>query len=514
MNQDHLGNASKGANDGGKSSLWEPVIGLELHVQLNTKTKLFCSCPNQYGGVANTFVCPVCLAHTGTLPLVNEQAVKKALKISHAIKAKINLTSYFERKGYFYPDLPKAYQISQLNQPICVGGSFSFFVGHGDNGYEKTVEIERIQIEEDAGKLIHAEDGRGTESYVDFNRAGAPLCEIVSKPQIYSAQEAADYMRAWREFLLYLGVSHANMQEGNLRCDANVSLRPRGSDTLGTRTEIKNMNTFKGIEAAINYEIKRQSQLLDKGQEVEQQTLLFDALKKKTFPMRSKEDASDYRYFPDPDLPPLVLDEKMVSAVCAEIEELPREKNKRFCEEYGLSLYDAWLMAHNKLLAKYYEKAIDQAKRRKSTETPDEIKKLAKKVCNWVSTEVLSVLNEKDISIEDFSIAAEQLGDLVGFVEKGDITGKIAKTVFAIMLKTGDSPEKIIKDNNFSVVRDEGLIVKYVDDVMANNPKAVADFRAGNEKILGFLVGQVMKLSKGQADPARLQELLRKRLNS
>ena len=484
---------------------------MELHVQLNTHAKLFCLCPNQYGGEPNEYTCPICLGHPGVLPVVNQQVVKKAIKIAHAIGAKINESSLFERKSYFYPDLPKAYQITQLNRPICVGGAFSFFVGEGEKNYEKTVEIERIQIEEDAGKLVHSEGG-GRESYVDLNRAGSPLCEIVSKPQIHNIAEAVAYFRAWRELLLYLDVSNANMQEGNLRCDVNISMRPHGSSQFGVRAEIKNMNTFKGVEAALNYEVERQTKLLSSGKKVMQQTMLFDVVSKKTVPMREKEDAHDYRYFPDPDLVPLRVTKAEIESIANEIGELPKQKNQRFRDEFGLSVYDAWLMSNNKTLATYYEEVISKVIEEQKGK--DDLKKIAKKACNWISTEVLSAINEKGISIGQFPISASQLGSLISLLDKGIIPGQIAKKVFSIMLESGGHPEEIVKEKGWATVSDDAAILKYVDDILTQFPEAVADFRGGSEKTLGFLIGQAMKLSKGQIDSVKFRELLIKKIRS
>lgn len=491
------------------SHAFEPVIGLELHVQLNTHAKLFCLCPNQYGGEPNQYTCPICLGHPGTLPVVNEEVVKKAVKIARAIGATINETSLFERKSYFYPDLPKAYQITQLHRPICVGGAFSFFVGEGEKNYEKIVEIDRIQIEEDAGKLVHSEEGRG-ESYIDLNRAGSPLCEIVSKPQIHNIAEAVAYFRAWRELLLYLDVSNANMQEGNLRCDVNVSMRPRGSSEMGVRAEIKNMNTFKGIEAALHYEVERQTKLLSSGKKVMQQTMLFDVVSKKTQPMREKEDAHDYRYFPDPDLVPLRVTKEEIESIASEIGELPKEKNQRFRDEFGLSVYDAWLMSNNKALANYYEQVI--AKILEERKSKDDLKKIAKKACNWISTEVLSAINEKNISINDFPVSASQLGRLIFLLDKAVIPVQIAKKVFSIMLDGGGDPEQIVKEKGWATVSDESTILSYVEKIIEQFPQAVSDFRGGSEKTLGFLVGQAMKLSKGQVDSVKFRELLIKKI--
>ncbi len=484
---------------------WEAVIGLEVHAQLKTRTKLFCRCATQFGGDANSNVCPVCLGYPGALPVLNAEAVRMAVCVGLALNSTVNTMSYFERKNYFYPDLPKAYQISQLAHPICSGGKLCIELRdqHGAVTAERAVGIERIQLEEDAGKLMHSEDASVRESYVDLNRTSTPLIEIVSAPELRSAAEAVEYMRSLRTLLLYLAVCDGNMQEGSLRCDANVSIRQRGASALGTRTEIKNMNTFKGVAAAINYEIKRQIGVLERGAAVTQDTMLFDNVLKQTRVMRSKGEARDYRYFPDPDLLPVMVSAENIAALKTALPELPAAKRKRFMRDYGLSAYDSALLTETKALAAYYERALGAAP-----------SGAAKRVANWLTTEVLSVLNEKSITIEAFKIPAEAIGRLVALVEGGTLSGKLAKTTFKEMLSTGEAPDAIVKKQGYQVVADQTKLSQLISKVLSEHPAAAAAYRAGKQQSFGFLVGQVMRATRGQAQPQLVNTLLKQALTA
>ncbi len=479
---------------------WEPTIGLEIHAQLNTKTKLFCSCPNRFGDPANANTCEVCLAHPGVLPSPNEMAIKKAIQLGLAINSKINLVSRFERKNYFYPDNPKAYQVSQLDNPICTGGVITIRVKNKHQDYTKDIHLDRIQIEEDAGKLVHSEDGQTKKSYVDFNRAGTPLLEIVSKAELSSSLEAMEYFKTLHNLLLYLDISDGNMQEGSLRADVNVSLKPAGAKELGIRTEVKNVNSFKNAGEAIEYEIKRQKGILSQGGKVEQETLLFDKKKLITRPMRSKEDAQDYRYFIEPDLLPITLSEQMIKEIKDNLVELPAEKFARFINDYQLSEYDTWVLVSNKFLADYFEGAVKV------------YAQAAKKICNWVSTEILSYLNYHQIDIREFNLESKHLGQLVKLIEEGTISGKIAKTIFPDMVEKNSSPEKIIEEKGIKLVSDSGEIEGIIKGIIDKNPEAVKKFQGGNKKLMGFFVGQVMQATKGQANPKLVNSILGKLL--
>ena len=477
---------------------WEVVIGLEVHCQLNTRTKLFCRCPTSFGEIPNVNTCPVCMGHPGVLPVLNQEALKKAIRAGHALACKVEPFSKFDRKNYFYPDLPKAYQITQYQKPICTKGQVKIAVKEkGKEPYSKSVSVTRIHIEEDAGKLMHSQVAGLYESYVDLNRAGTPLIEIVSEPEMASASEAVAYLQKLKTILQYIGVSDCNMEEGSLRCDANVSLKPRGQEALGNRTEIKNMNTFKGLQAAIEYEIKRQQKVLEAGGTVLTETLLFDAVEKKTRSMRSKEEAHDYRYFPEPDLVPLDLEGSYIAELKDSLPELPDAKNSRFMETYGLSQYDADVLVTEKELADYYEGAVSVC--------PQE----PKKICNWIMTEVLSILNEEVISIGDFSVSPESIGELIKMISVGAITGKIAKDVFPEMVTTGESPQHIVDKRGLKVMSDDLELKGIIEKVVRDNPEVVEKYRSGNNKVFSFFVGQVMKETKGQANPGSVNKLLK-----
>lgn len=473
---------------------WQVVIGLEVHVQVNTITKLFCSCPTKFGMEANLSTCQVCLGYPGVLPCFNEKVLEKAVSAGLALNCEVQEFSQFDRKNYFYPDLPKAYQITQLFHPICLNG----FVTIDSKDENKKIRINRIHIEEDAGKLVHSNVAGIEESYVDLNRAGTPLLEIVSEPDISSSEEAVAYLQSLRSILRYIDVSDCNMQEGSLRCDVNLSVKKQGETTLGNRTEIKNMNTFKGIAAAIKYEKNRQISLLEKSEKVVQQTLLWDNEAKKTKAMRSKENLNDYRYFPDPDLPPVFISIENVKKSKEDLVELPNEKQQRFQKQYNLSEYDAKVLTNDKELSFYFEDAVQHSQGR------------AKKVANWISTEVLSYLNENLIEIKDFSVSSKEIGALVLMMEEGKITGKIAKDIFPMMIESGKTAEEIVILKGINVVSNEEEIEKILQKVIDENPESVAKYKNGQDRILGFFVGQVMKETKGQANPKVVNEIFKK----
>ena len=489
---------------------WEAVIGLEVHAQLNTKTKLFCSCPNRFGDSPNQNTCEICLAHPGVLPTPNQKSIEKAIQLGLATKSHIHLLSYFERKNYFYPDNPKAYQISQLKKPICEGGKITIKINDKKNSYTKDIHLERIQIEEDAGKLIHLDSESNNaqglkKSYVDLNRAGTPLLEIVSKAEMNSSLEAIEYFKTLRNLLLYLEINDGNMQEGSLRADVNLSLREKNSRTLGIRTETKNLNSFKSIEQAIEYEITRQSQLLNENQAVVQETLLFDKKRLVTKPMRSKEEAQDYRYFSEPDLMPIKIKPSLIEELKDNLVELPQEKFNRFLKEYQLSNYDTWVLTSDKFLADYFERAV---------KAYPEGTKRAKKICNWINTEILSIVNFQQITINEFNLDSLHLATLIKLMDEGTISGKIAKTIFPEMVAKNASPETILKEKNLKLVSNEEEITAVVKSVIEANPEAFEKYQRGNQKIAGFFVGQIMKATKGQANPQKVNEILKKMLDS
>ena len=470
---------------------YEAVIGLEVHIQLLTKTKIFCSCSTDFGAPPNTHVCPVCLGMPGVLPVLNKQVVEFAIKLGLALNCKINRFSRFARKNYFYPDLPKGYQISQYELPILEGGYVEIFV----DGEYKQIGLERIHMEEDAGKTIHRPDG----SYVDLNRAGVPLLEIVSLPVMHSPKEAGEYLRSLRRIVRYLGICDGNMEEGSLRCDANVSVRPKGETKLGTKTELKNMNSFKHVEKALEYEIERQIEVLEDGGKIVQETRLWDENKGITKPMRSKEEAFEYRYFPDPDLVPILIDDEWIRRVEKELPELPKDKLNRFIKDYGIKEEDARVLVEEKELADYFEKAAEGYKNPQT-------------IANWILSELLGYLNKDNKEISQTLIKPEQLRSLVELIDKGTISGKIAKSVFKEMYETGKEPEKIVKEKGLVQITDKGELEKIIDEIIAANPKAVEQYKSGKKNTIGFFVGQVMKKTKGKANPKIVNEILTEKL--
>jgi len=476
---------------------YEPVIGLEVHAQLNTQTKIFCNCSTEFGAPPNTHICPVCTGQPGVLPVLNKKVVEYAIKMGLATNCSIARVSRFARKNYFYPDLPKGYQISQYELPLAERGYVEILV----DGEKKRIGLTRIHMEEDAGKLVHPGSFTDTPySLVDYNRAGVPLIEIVSEPDMRSPKEAGAYLRTLRTILIYLEISDGNMEEGSFRCDANISVRPSGTTSLGTRTELKNMNSFRNVERALEYEIERQIAALESGETVLQETRLWDAGMGVTRTMRGKEEANDYRYFPDPDLLPLVVEESWVEEVRSTLPELPSEKRDRLVSQYGIPIYDAEVITAEKAVANYFEDCV------KVCNAP----KLAS---NWVMVEVLRELKEQQNEISKFPVTAAHLGEMILMIEKGTISGKIAKTVFAEMVATGDSPEKIVKNKNLVQVTDQGTIENVADEVIAENPAQVERYRDGKTKLLGFFVGQVMKKTGGKANPQMVNTILKEKLD-
>jgi len=479
--------------------MYETVIGLEIHAQLLTKTKLFCGCSTRFGSPPNSLTCPVCLGLPGSLPVLNREAVMMALKLALAIKAKINVCSVFSRKNYFYPDLPKGYQITQYHSPIATGGTLEIEAA----GTAKIVGIERINLEEDAGKSIH--DGMpdsDRKTYLDFNRSGVPLLEIVGKPELASADEAVEFLQLVRVILQHLEICDGNMEEGSLRCDANLSVRKKGATGMGVKTEVKNLNSFRFLHKALEYEALRQIELLEQGLSVHQETRLWDAGRNKTLAMRSKEEAHDYRYFPEPDLPPLVISAEMVERARSTLPELPQAKIERFVKEYQIPRYDAKVLTATKGLARYFEETS------KASRNP-------KQASNWVMREVLRVLNESNLEISQFPIPAQNLAELILLVEKKETTLTVAKEkVFPEMLRSGKSAPQIVKELGLSGIQDESKIRQTIASIIQKNPGPVKQYQEGKLQVLGFMVGLVMKQMEGAADARLVQEILKETLDS
>jgi aspartyl-tRNA(Asn)/glutamyl-tRNA(Gln) amidotransferase subunit B len=471
---------------------FETVIGLEIHAQMKTRSKIFCGCSTEYGAPPNTHICPVCLGMPGSLPVLNRKVVESAIKLGLATDATLNRENRFARKNYFYPDLPKGYQISQFDLPICEHGHIDIEV----DGQRKTIGITRIHMEEDAGKLVH--DERESVSYVDLNRTGTPLLEIVSEPDLRSPEEAAAYLKKLHAIVRYLDICDGNMQEGSFRCDANISLRPTGQKELGTRTELKNMNSFRNVQLALEYEVRRQRDLLLEGGHVAQQTLLWNPDTGQTESMRGKEEAHDYRYFPDPDLIPVVLDEVWISTIREQLPELPDTRRLRFARDFKLSDYDADILTASRELADYFEEAYRHYGN-------------AKKLANFIGTEVLREYGPERIG--ECPARPGQLAKLLLLIEDDTISGKIAKTVFAEMLVSGTDPELIVKDKGLVQMSDEGQLVALVQEIIAANPEQVKQFREGKTKVMGFFVGQLMQKTKGQANPQMANKLFQQELN-
>lgn len=474
---------------------WEAVIGLEIHAQLQTKSKIFSGAATLFGADPNTQACAIDLGFPGILPVLNQEAVNMAIKFGLGANAEITRKSVFARKNYFYPDLPKGYQISQYELPIVGRGYIDLQM---DANTSKRINITRAHLEEDAGKSLH-EDFHGL-SGIDLNRAGTPLLEIVSEPDMRSAKEAVIYLKAIHTLVRYLGICDGNMQEGSFRCDANVSVRPKGETKLGTRTELKNINSFRYVERAINYEIERQINLISEGGKITQETRLYNPDKHETRPMRSKEEANDYRYFPDPDLLPLVVSEDLIAKIRSELPELPQQKRQRFIEQYELSAYDASILVSSRDMANYYENVVKEC---------GDKPKLA---ANWVISELLGALNKAGLEISNSPISSAQLGQLVARIADNTISGKIAKTIFEALWNQEGNVDDIIAERGLKQVTDTSAIEKLIDEIIHAHPQQLADYRAGKEKLFGFFVGQAMKASGGKLNPQQLNELLQKKL--
>ena len=468
---------------------YEIVMGLEVHAELSTKTKIFCSCPTEFGADPNTHVCPVCMAMPGALPVLNEKVVEYAVKAGLATNCEIAMDSKNDRKNYFYPDLPKSYQISQFDKPLCERGYVEI---EKEDGSKKKIRLTRIHIEEDAGKLNHNEFGGG--SLVDLNRAGVPLIEIVSEPDLRSAKEAEEYLKKLKSILEYIEVSDCKMQEGSLRADVNVSVRKKGATEYGTRTEMKNMNSFRSIVRAIEYEADRQIDILEDGGKIEQETLRWDDVSGRTFSMRDKEDAQDYRYFPDPDLVAIRLSKEYIENIKNNLPELPESRKQRYLNEFGLSEKDSNMLTASKYLSNLFEGA-------------EKICKNAKAVANWLLSDVSRILNEKEMEADQIPFTAEQLAKMIVLIDKGTISSAIGKKVLEELFKNPKDPEEIIKEKGWIQISDEGAIKEVVLKILEANPQSIADFKAGKDKAVGFLVGQAMKETKGKANPQMLNKM-------
>lgn len=470
---------------------WQADIGLEIHAQLLTASKMFSTDSAAFGGADNEFVHPVTLGLPGSLPVVNRQAIDFSMRTGLALNCSIRQRSVFARKNYFYPDLPKGYQISQFNEPLCENGHVDFFL----DGEIRRVRIERAHMEEDAGKSSHFADF----SLINLNRAGVPLLEIVSGPDMHTPAEAAEYARTVRRILRYLGVCDGNLEEGSMRCDCNVSVRRKGEPKLGTKVELKNINSFRFVEKAIEYEIQRQIEAIETGEKIVQETRLFDSTKNRTFSMRSKEEAHDYRYFPDPDLLPVEIDEKWLESCRAHLPELPLTRAQRFQSAYGLPAYDSFVLTQEKSLADFFENTA-------------QVSGNPKAASNWVMVELLRELNDHKLDVTQSPISSEVLGELVKMIDGKTISGKMAKEVFVDMWKSGKRPADIVKEKGLSQITDTTAITKIIDDILAANVPSVAEYRGGKTKLFGFFVGQVMKASKGQANPELVNKLLQEKL--
>lgn len=474
--------------------IYESVIGLEVHLQLNTKTKVFCGCSTEFGSQPNTQVCPVCLGFPGSLPVLNRTVLEYAMRVGLALNCQVQEYTKLDRKNYFYPDLPKAYQISQYDLPLCRRGSLTVFIG----AHQKEVGITRVHMEEDAGKLVH----RGEYSCVDFNRAGVPLLEIVSEPDLRSAEEAYEYLTSLKSVMEYLDVSDCDMEKGSLRCDANASIRPCGEQALGTKTELKNLNSFRAVRDALAFEIERQKTVLDAGQKVVQETRLWDARAQVTVSMRTKEEAQDYRYFPEPDLPPFIISREMIERAAGSIPELPRQRRDRLMKEFGLSEYEAGILVGRKEDADYAQECM------KLYPQPNK-----KTLVNWLIGPMLAEANARGCPIAGLGIPAEGLLSLLGYLDRCELSNLAAKSVFSEMIAGSGSADKIIQEKNLIQISDASHLEGIIEEVVRENEKSVNDFKSGTENALMFLVGQAMKKSKGKANPKVVGEMLKRRLS-
>ena len=476
---------------------YETVIGLEVHSELKTKTKIFCGCTTEFGGDPNTHVCPVCLGLPGVPPVINKKVVEFAIKAGLAMNCEILPFSKFDRKNYYYPDLPKNYQTSQYDLPICLNGHIDIEI----NGETKRIGITRIHMEEDAGKLNHsgATITSSTSALVDYNRTGVPLIEIVSEPDMRTPEEAKLYLEKIKAILEYIDVSDCKMQEGSLRCDANISLRPVGQEELGTKSEMKNLNSFRAVQRALEYEELRQAEILDDGGRIAQETRTWDELQNVTKTMRSKEEANDYRYFPEPDLVPIVVSPEWIEEIRATLPELPDARKHRLMKDHGLSAYDADMITLTRAMADYFDAVMEHAED-------------AKAVTNWLMGDVSAYLNNNGITISQFAVKPEDLAHLLVLINKGVVSGKLAKSVFEEMVASGKKPDAIVKEKGLEQISDQGALEKIVDETLAENPKSIEDFRAGKDRALGFLVGQIMKKTRGKANPEMINTMLREKM--
>ncbi|MFN7909343.1 MAG: Asp-tRNA(Asn)/Glu-tRNA(Gln) amidotransferase subunit GatB [Microcystis sp.] len=484
---------------------YEAIIGLETHCQLNTKSKIFCPCPTNFDSPPNTNVCPVCLGYPGVLPVLNQEVLASAVKLGLAIDGKITPHSKFDRKQYFYPDLPKNYQISQYDLPIVEQGQLEIEIVDKKTKEvsRKIIGITRLHMEEDAGKLVHAGSERlsgSTHSLVDFNRTGVPLLEIVSEPDLRTGTEAAEYAQELRRLVRYLGISDGNMQEGSLRCDVNISVRKKGTEKFGTKVEIKNMNSFSAIQKAIEYEIDRQIEAIENGELIVQETRLWEEATQRTISMRKKEGSSDYRYFPEPDLPPLEVSPEQLKAWAEELPELPARKRRRYEEEFGLSAYDARVLTDDRTVAEYFETAVIAGAN-------------AKLVANWISQDIAAYLNNNKLTITEIALQASDLAELVKLIETGTISGKIAKEILPELLTQGGSPKALVEKKGLIQISDTSAIEKLIEEIIAAHPSELEKFRAGKTNLKGFFVGQVMKKSGGKADPKLTSQILDQKLS-
>lgn len=484
---------------------YEAIIGLETHCQLNTKSKIFCPCPTNFDSPPNTNVCPVCLGYPGVLPVLNQEVLASAVKLGLAIDGKITPHSKFDRKQYFYPDLPKNYQISQYDLPIVEQGQLEIEIVDKKTKEvsRKIIGITRLHMEEDAGKLVHAGSERlsgSTHSLVDFNRTGVPLLEIVSEPDLRTGAEAAEYAQELRRLVRYLGISDGNMQEGSLRCDVNISVRKKGTEKFGTKVEIKNMNSFSAIQKAIEYEIDRQIEAIENGELIVQETRLWEEATQRTISMRKKEGSSDYRYFPEPDLPPLEVSPEQLKAWAEELPELPARKRRRYEEEFGLSAYDARVLTDDRTVAEYFETAVIAGAN-------------AKLVANWISQDIAAYLNNNKLTITEIALQASDLAELVKLIETGTISGKIAKEILPELLTQGGSPKALVQKKGLIQISDTSAIEKLIEEIIAAHPSELEKFRAGKTNLKGFFVGQVMKKSGGKADPKLTSQILDQKLS-
>jgi aspartyl-tRNA(Asn)/glutamyl-tRNA(Gln) amidotransferase subunit B len=484
---------------------YEAIIGLETHCQLNTKSKIFCSCPTNFDSPPNTNVCPICLGYPGVLPVLNQEVLASAVKLGLAIDGKITPHSKFDRKQYFYPDLPKNYQISQYDLPIVEQGQLEIEIVDKKTKEvsRKIIGITRLHMEEDAGKLVHAGSERlsgSTHSLVDFNRTGVPLLEIVSEPDLRTGAEAAEYAQELRRLVRYLGISDGNMQEGSLRCDVNISVRKKGTKKFGTKVEIKNMNSFSAIQKAIEYEIDRQIEAIENGELIVQETRLWEEATQRTISMRKKEGSSDYRYFPEPDLPPLEVSPEQLKAWAEELPELPAHKRRRYEEEFGLSPYDARVLTDDRTVAEYFETAVIAGAN-------------AKLVANWISQDIAAYLNNNKLMITEIALQASDLAELVKLIETGTISGKIAKEILPELLTQGGSPKALVEKKGLIQISDTSAIEKLIEEIIASHPSELEKFRSGKTNLKGFFVGQVMKKSGGKADPKLTSQILDQKLS-